>query len=192
MTKTCNRCKAWIPEGRTYCDAHYNEALAEYENAMASYYRNLDNWNSMDYDQRQAAHKNAETGNVGTHAAFVALGVGGAIWYTLAQRREIDFLWGCGIMVASWAVIYGIDPVRILAGRLARSIVTALGWAFGLGVISLIVYFFSAVARKFLDEHHQMAWVCLAVVSIVIGLITEISGENHASGAPTPPSKPNP
>ena len=57
MSKTCSRCKAWIPEGRTYCDAHYNEALAEYENAMASYYRNLDNWNSMDYDQRHRAQK---------------------------------------------------------------------------------------------------------------------------------------
>ena len=114
MSKTCSRCKAWIPEGRNYCDAHYNEELAAYENAMANYYRNLDNWNSMDYDQRQASHKNAEMDDLGTHSAFVALGIGAAIWYTLAQRREIDFLWGCGIMVASWALIYGIAPVRLI------------------------------------------------------------------------------
>ncbi len=185
---TCRRCQANIPNGRNFCTAHYMEALAEYEGELANYQHNLAVWNSMSDAQRSAAHANAEESSVGGYAGFVGLVVGGVVWYLQAQERDIDVLWGIGILVVSFLIFTLIKPIRILVGRLTRMFVHAIGYFIGLWIVGAIISIWS----PFLKENAAMLTAGLVVAVLVISAIREISGGHHASGAPSMPSKPSP
>ncbi len=186
--KKCSRCQASIPDGRNYCTAHYMEAIAEYEAELANYQHNLAVWNSMSDAERAAAQASAEQSSVSGYAGFVGLLVGGLIWYVQAQQREIDALWGVGIVVASFLVFTVIKPVRILVGRLTRMFVHAIGYFIGLWIVGAIISIWS----PFIKENAPMLTAGLAVAVLVISAIAEASGGHHASGAPSAPSKPSP
>ena len=184
----CSRCQASIPSGRNFCTAHYMEALADYENELANYHHNIAVWNSMSGAEQAAAHGRAEESSVGGYAGFVGLVVGGVIWYVQAQQRDIDALWGIGILVASFLVFTVIKPIRVLVGRLTRLFVHAIGYFIGLWIVGAIISIWS----PFLKENASMLTVGLAIAVLVISAITELAGGHHASGAPTMPSKPSP
>ncbi len=164
------------------------EALADYENELANYHHNIAVWNSMSGAEQAAAHGRAEESSVGGYAGFVGLVVGGVIWYVQAQQRDIDALWGIGILVASFLVFTVIKPIRVLVGRLTRLFVHAIGYFIGLWIVGAIISIWS----PFLKENASMLTVGLAIAVLVISAITEMAGGHHASGAPTMPSKPSP
>ena len=51
MMNTCIRCQARVRTGRKYYTAHFMDALAEYEAAMAVYQQNMAFWNSMSAEE---------------------------------------------------------------------------------------------------------------------------------------------
>ncbi len=111
---TCSRCQATIPSGRNFCTAHYMEAMAEYESALANYNHNIAVWNSMSDAERSTAHASAEESSVMGYAGAVGFLVGAIAWYVMAQERNIDALWGIGILVGSILVFTVIGPIRVL------------------------------------------------------------------------------
>lgn len=185
---TCSRCQANIPNGRNFCTAHYMEALAEYESALTTYNHNVAVWNSMSDAERAAANANAEESSVMGYAGTVGLVVGAIAWYVLAQERNIDALWGIGIVVASVVVFTVIGPIRVLVGRLARMFVRAIGYFIGLWIVGAIISIWS----PFIKENSSMLTAGLVIGVLVISAILEASGGHHASGEPTMPSKPSP
>ncbi|MFY8103123.1 MAG: hypothetical protein ACOVK6_03415 [Ramlibacter sp.] len=185
---TCSRCQATIPSGRNFCTAHYMEAVAEYESALANYNHNIAVWNSMSDAERSAAHASAEESSVTGYAGAVGFLVGAIAWYVMAQERDIDALWGVGILVGTILVFTVIGPIRVLVGRLARMFVRAIGYFIGLWIVGAIISIWS----PFIKENSSMLTAGLVIGVLVISAILEASGGHHASGAPTPPSKPSP
>ena len=186
--KTCSRCQVSIPTGRNYCNAHYMEAMAQYEADLVNYQRNLALWDSMSDDQKAAAHVSAEQSSVRGHAGIFGLVVGGVVWYLQAQQRQIDALWGVGMLITSFFFFTGVGPIRVLVGRLTRAFVHAINYFIGLWILGAIISIWS----PFINEHAAKLTIGLAVAVLVTSAIGETTGGHHASGVPSMPSKPSP
>ena len=188
MSNRCSRCQASIPSGRNYCTAHYMEVLANYENALATYHQNMAIWNSMSPAEQAAAHVNAEDSSISSYSGLVGFIIGAMAWYILAQSQKIDALLGFGILAVSLVVFTAIKPIRILAGRLARLSIHAVGYFIGLWIIGAIISIWS----PFLKDNSSILTSVLAIGVIILSVYLEASGGHHASGRPTMPSKPSP
>jgi len=164
------------------------EAVAEYESALTTYHHNIAVWNSMSDAEKSAAHASAEDSSVTGYAGFVGFVVGAIAWYVMAQERNIDALWGIGILVGCVLVFTVIGPIRVLVGRLTRMFVRAIGYFIGLWIVGAIISIWS----PFIKENSSMLTAGLVVGVLVISAILEASGGHHASGEPTMPSKPSP
>lgn len=184
----CSRCQASIPSGRNYCTAHYMEALATYEAAMASYQQDMNVWNSMSVEEQSAAHVRAEDSSVGSYAGFVGFIVGAVVWYVLAKDNNIDALVGIGILIASVAIFTLIKPIRIFIGRFTRLVIHAVGYFIGIWIVGAIISIWS----PFIKENSSSLTAGLVLLVFVISAYLELTGGHHASGMPTMPSKPNP
>jgi len=86
MANTCSRCQTYVASGRTYCDAHYQEAMADYQieyanyqNALQQYYVDVDAWNEMSIEEQNAYHEVAEEESLSGIAIFAG--------YSLLRRR---------------------------------------------------------------------------------------------------------
>ena len=183
---TCNRCQASIPTGRNFCTPHYMEALAEYESSMVNYQNELSVWNSMTAQDQAAAHAVAEQSAVGGYAGVVGLIIGALVWYK--KFPDVDALVGICILVGSVVLFTIIQPIRILAGHLARLFVHAIGYFIALWIAGAIISIWS----PFIKENSAVLSMGLAFAVLVLSAVLEVSGGHHASGAPTMPSKPNP
>ncbi len=164
------------------------EAMAEYESALANYNHNIAVWNSMSDAERSTAHASAEESSVMGYAGAVGFLVGAIAWYVMAQERNIDALWGIGILVGSILVFTVIGPIRVLVGRLARMFVRAILYFIGLWIVGAIISIWS----PFIKENASMLTAGLVIGVLVFSAIREASGGHHASGEPTAPSKPSP
>lgn len=164
------------------------EAIAQYEADMDAYNRNIAAWHSMTAEEQAAAHVSAEESSVGSYSGFVGFVVGAVVWYRLAQERELDFLYGIGILVLSVIAFTVIKPIRVLVGRLMRMLVHAIGYFIGIWVIGAIISIWSPLIK----DNAAMLTVGLAGLVILISAILELSGGHHASGEPTMPTKPSP
>lgn len=117
--KTCRHCEAIIPEGRRFCDAHYQlelkmyeEDMAEYEEAYQTYLDDLAAWEALpqkDKDDivaakvaRQKAEflKNSELEDKGFQR-FMRV-VGGGLWLAL----KLSLTWFVINMVAALTNFY--------------------------------------------------------------------------------------
>ena len=184
----CRRCQASIPSGRNFCTAHYMEALATYESAMASYQQDMNVWNSMSTEEQEAAHVRAEESSVGVYAGFVGFIVGAALWYVLSKENHIDAVIGIGILLISISVFTLIKPIRVFIGRFTRLIVHAAGYFVGIWIIGAIISIWS----PFIKENSSALTAALAMFVLIISAYLETTGGHHASGAPSMPSKPSP
>lgn len=185
---TCTRCQARVPNGRKFCTAHFMEALAEYEAAMAVYQQNIALWNSMSAEEQASAHANAEESTVGGYAGLVGLSVGAITWYSLSKVINIDALVGVSILIASVVVFTVIRPLRVLVGRLARLLVHAALYFIGLWIVGAVISIWS----PFIKENSSMLTTVLAFVVLGLSAYQEASGGHHASGKPTMPTRPTP
>jgi hypothetical protein len=185
---TCIRCQARVPSGRKYCTAHFMEALAEYEAAMAVYQQNMALWNSMSAEEQASAHANAEESTVGGYAGLVGLVVGAISWYLISKVRNIDALVGIGILVLSVVAFTAIHPIRVLVGRLTRLFVHAALYFIGLWIVGAIISIWS----PFLKENSSTLTTVLAFAVLGLSAYLEATGSHHASGRPTMPTRPTP
>jgi hypothetical protein len=185
---TCIRCQARVPSGRKFCTAHFMEALAEYEAAMAVYPQNMALWNSMSAEEQSSAHANAEESTVGAYAGLVGLVVGAISWYLISKVRDIDALVGIGILVLSVAAFTAIHPIRVLVGRLTRLFVHAALYFIGLWIVGAIISIWS----PFLKENSSTLTTVLAFAVLGLSAYLEATDSHHASGRPTMPTRPTP
>jgi hypothetical protein len=185
---TCKRCSQSIPGGRSYCTAHYMEALANYEADLAQYQSDLARWNSLTPGQQRALDEQAEIVSVAMHATSVGLALGAGIWYALSRQVEIDALLGIGILIASVVLVTAVQPVRALAGRLARLLVKSVAYFAALWILGAII----AIWSPFMKAHATGLSSALALFVLVLSVYLEMSGGHHASGRPIAPSKPSP
>jgi hypothetical protein len=144
----------------------------------------------MSDGERAINHASAEDSSIGRYAGLTGLAVGGVVWYVSAQQRDIDVLWGIGILVVSFLIFTKINPVRIMLGRLTRLFLRAIGYFICLWIVGAIISNWS----PYLKENAAMLTEGLAVAMLVISIIMEITGKHHASGAPSMnmPYKPSP
>jgi hypothetical protein len=148
---TCIRCQARVRTGRKYYTAHFMDALAEYEAAMAVYQQNMALWNSMSAEEQASAHANAENSTVGGYAGLVGLVglvVGAISWHLLSKLQTIDALVGIGILVLSVVVFTAIRPIRVLVGRLTRLFVHAALYFIGLWIVGAIISIWSPFIKE--------------------------------------------
>jgi len=164
------------------------EALAQYESDLVVYQNNIEIWNSMSSTDQAAAHVRAEDSSVGSYAGFVGFVVGAVAWYLLDKERNVDALFGIGMLVVSVLIFTLITPLRVLVGRLARLFVHAIFYFIGLWVVGAIISIWS----PFIRENSTLLTTGLVAVVLVISAILEASGGHHASGAPVMPTKPRP
>lgn len=185
---TCIRCQARVRTGRKYYTAHFMDALAEYEAAMAVYQQNMALWNSMSAEEQASAHANAEESTVGGYAGLVGLVVGAISWHLLSKVQTTDALVGIGILVLSVVVFTAIHPIRVLVGRLTRLFVHVALYFIGLWIVGAIISIWS----PFIKENSLILTILLGAAVLCLSAYLEASGDHHASGRPTMPVRPTP
>ena len=127
--KTCRHCEAVIPEGRRFCDAHYQlelkmyeKEMAEYERAYQTYLDDLAAWEALsqkDKDdiaagsvakQKAEFLQNSEHEDNGFRRLMRV--VGGSLWLAL----KLSLAWFVINMVASLANFYDAFDAGIYIG----------------------------------------------------------------------------
>ncbi len=128
MANTCSRCQTYVASGRTYCDAHYQEAMADYEieyanyqNALQQYYSDVDAWNEMSVEEQNAYHEVAEEESLSGIAIFAGLALGGGFWFF----KQDEIPWWVGALVTAFsAVVFYVG--RNLFSKLLRYVVRSI------------------------------------------------------------------
>ncbi len=127
--KTCRHCEAIIPEGRRFCDAHYQlelkmyeKEIAEYERAYQTYLDELAAWEALpqkDKDDIAAANvakqkaeflQNSELEDKGFQRLMRV--VGGGLWLAL----KLSLAWFVINMIAALANLYGFVAAGVYIG----------------------------------------------------------------------------
>ena len=184
--RTCKRCSAIIPEGRNYCDAHYAEALDEYHEAYIQYERNLSHWQNMSSVERNRAHRRTEDVSVGSNAIILGVIIGGVAWFLL--NTQIVWWMGCCLVLGVPFVIVKIPLLEQIVGRFARTLFVTIQLIITFGIIGFIVSFFV----ESLQENLETMFKGIVLGSVLYAIYAELSGGNHASGAPSRPIRPEP
>ncbi len=187
---TCKKCSTPIAMGRSYCDAHFNEAMMVYNQQLAQYEQDLAYWESLSDEEKAHYHHQAETVSVMLYAICVGAIIGGSIWYSL--NGVIDNLFGLIILLISVFITSWIRPIRVFVGRFARTILKG-------GILFLIFAFITAILGEFsdllkpyVDEYFSKILLFEFFGALILSIFFEITGGHHASGAPCPPDKPVP
>lgn len=200
-SKTCAKCSAHIPNGRTYCTAHYQEALQQYEEDLETYNANyqqylinVENWNNMSVEDRNLHHKAAESSALGTISVITALVIGGGIWFVFKDQWE---WWISASITAGLVFLFVI--LKKLIGKLVRGILAGILWGIG-----LTAAFFAATwalanwgeigfVIELTNDEDLMVTCFLGTLAfgLLVGVIKEIKGDHHAYGGPVEPSRPS-
>jgi len=200
-SKTCAKCSAYIPNGRTYCTAHYQEALQEYEEDLERYHANyqqylinVENWNNMSVEERNLHHKAAESSSLGTISVITALVIGGGVWFVFKDQWE---WWISASITAGLVFLFSI--LKKLIGKIVRGLLAGIFWGIG-----LTAAFFGATWALAnwgeigfvieLTNDQDMMVMCLMgtlAFGLLVCVIKEIKGDHHAYGGPVEPSRPS-
>ncbi len=194
MSNTCSRCSAMIPGGRTFCDAHYEEAMFEYQRDLNNYYVEyedfqvrLQEFNNLSASEQNAYHDAAEDENLGLIAGLAGLALGGAFWFF--SVTDLGHVPGVAATIFSVLVFYFL---RNFIGRLIRAIWAGILWSVGcfIGIFGFL--FVIALIFDFGLESDTSVLISLSSIPIglFIGFYQEFTGEHHSYGGPTAPSEP--
>ena len=183
---TCRRCSIVLPEGRNYCDAHYREALDEYQEAYREYERNLSRWQRMSNSERNREHRRAENIDVGSNAIMLGMIIGGVAWFLLSA--QIVWWMGCGLVVGVPFIIVKIPLLEQLVGRFARALFLTIKLTLAYGLIAFMISIFV----ESMQNNLSTVFTTVLVLSILCAFYIEMAGGNHASAAPGRPIRPEP
>ncbi len=199
MSKTCSRCSAYIPNGRNFCDAHYEEAMFEYERALENYHIEYQNYlirdqefQSLSVAEKNKLHDMAENETLGSIAGFTGLVLGGIFWFI--SYTELGHIPGILTTVITTGVFY---VLKSILGRFIRGVGASLVWAIGCFAAFFISWIILAAMFDF--ESSSEVTSTMIVISIILGFLIgfyrEFTGQHHAYGgpvAPTEPTQPSP
>lgn len=166
--------------------SYYENQKLRYEADLVRYRSDLQAWNALSDDKKKTLHRRAEQNKLGLWSLAVAAGASYFLYRFVEHRLTGDtfwIVWG-GATLAFVAISICL---RKLVGRTARGTVIALIAAL---VCSTLISVLADNMHKPISKPlgHGIFWTIFA-----IGLLIEIAGGYHASGAPsapTPPSKP--
>lgn len=194
VSNTCSQCSAIIPSDRTFCDAHYEEAMFEYERdlnnyhiAYADYEMQLQHFYSLSASEQNAYHDAAEDEDLGIIAGFAGLATAGAFWFFFVP--DLPLVLGIIATIFTGLVFYFL---RNSIGRLIRAVGAGVLWS----ILCFVVFFaFLFILDLFFDFGlgvDAAAWLILSSIPIglLIGFYQEFTGEHHSYGGPTAPSEP--
>ena len=203
MANTCSRCQTYVASDRTYCDAHYQEAIADYEidyanyqNALQQYYVDQEAWNEMSVEEQNAYHEVAEEESLGGIAIFAGLILGGGFWFL----EQDSMPWWMGALITTFSmVVFYVG--RNLFSKLLRGTWYGILWALGLIVTGWVIEAclgwlelgFSIMETA--GDPSVLVHTGLTVAGLLIGFWNEFTGQHHAYGgpvAPIEPSRPSP
>lgn len=203
MAHTCSRCKTYIAQGRTLCDAHYQEALsdyqddyAEYQAALEQYHADVEAWNAMSTEEKNAFHERAEEEALSGIGIFAGLIVGGGFW--LIKADEIP--WWLGAVATVFAVI-----VFYAARNLFSKLFRGFGYGIGYGVLFIGLGWITHWILNSMDpsilimasnpgadtQYSPIAHTLLGSIGLATGLWKEFTGDHHAYGGPVKPIAPS-
>ena len=194
MSNTCSRCSAIIPSGRTFCDAHYEEAMFEYERDLNNYHVEYENFqsrlqefNNLSVSEQNEYHDVAEDENLGIIAGLAGLALGGAFWFF--SVTDLGHVPGIIATIFTVVIFYFL---RNLIGRLIRAVWAGILWSIGCFVGFFAFVFILAQIFDFGLEGDATVLLVLSSIPIglFIGFYQEFTGEHHSYGGPTAPSEP--
>ena len=191
--KTCLRCNTYIPDGRTYCGPHYQEALSLFEGQCIEYERELAYWNSLSAKEQVQHHEVAEEESLVGTAILTGLAIGGGLWFL--KSGELERWMGAVLLVACVVVSY---LARGLVGRLVRGLFMGILYGIGLLILGCFGYLGLMLLEVLPDvmaniESDYMKYGTIGIaLGIVWGWIAEAGGKHHSSAAPSPPIRPSP
>ena len=187
---TCKKCRAPIPMGRNYCDAHYNEAMMIYHQQLVQYEQDLEYWESLSDEEKLHYHREAEKFSVKLYAISVGAIIGGLIWYMF--HESMDNLVGLIIFGLSIFITSGIRPIRVFIGRSARAILKGVIIFLITALITGVLGEFSDFLNTYIKPYFSEILLFEFFGCILLSIFFEITGQHHASGAPCPPDQPRP
>lgn len=203
MARTCLQCKTYIAQGRTYCDAHYQEALSEYEAdftdyqaALEQYHADVAAWNNMSTEEQNTFHIRAEEESLSGIGILAGLIVGGGFWFV----KSDEIPWWLGMLATLFAIIV-FYAARNLFSKLFRGIGYGIGWSvlfIGLGWMThwilnsfdesiFVMTSNSGTGAEFSPVSHTL----LGLAGLITGLWKEFTGGHHAYGGPIKPIAPS-
>ncbi len=194
MSNTCSQCSAYIPNGRNFCDAHYEEAMFEYERALENYEVEYHNYliRAQEFESLSVAEKNklhdiAESETLGLIAGFTGFVLGGIFWFI--SYTESGHLPGILATVITTGVFYALKSIL---GRFIRGIGASLLWTIGFFAVLFIGWIILGAMFEFesSSEVSSIIIIISIILGFLIGFYREFTGEHHAYGGPEAPTKP--
>ncbi len=184
---TCRKCKTRIADGRKYCAVHYKEAMAQYHRDIKQHENDLSEWKNSSADVRSSADDMAETATTGLYAAGVGAVVGVVGWIMLYDSKHIDALYGL-LLVFTCIIVFAFVPVvRVLMGRIARTVVKAVTYF----VVFAVLTWLLSLVSKIVSTNASMLYYGEIFIALIFSIIKELMGGHHASAAPTRPTEPS-
>jgi len=183
----CSKCSALIPSGRTYCDAHYHEAIEKYNDKVNEYNAKLEKfnqdtkiWNSLTPAQRKKKDEEAEEQQLTMFIVIFSLAIG-TILGSLFHNWIIGTI--SSILIGGVILTY-----KEKAKKLAK-ILRAATWGLGYFLLALIILHFLGF------QSSGGAGSVILILVVLMGAMAgswqlEVRGFYHASGAPKKPSAP--
>lgn len=193
MSNSCVNCSAIIPQGRSYCDAHYEEAMFEYERDLENYHVEYANYEirlqefyNLSTAEQNAYHDAAEDEDLGAISGLTGFALGCLFWFlTHDSGHEL------GIVVTGVTTLI-FYFLRNSIGRLIRAIGAGILWSIGCFIGFFAFLFILALIFDFDLDGDVTAMIVLSSIPIglIVGFYQEFTGEHHSYGGPTAPSEP--
>lgn len=205
----CRKCNKVIADGKNYCHSCWDIVWDEYLDQKNNYEQELNEWNSLSSTQKMQIHASAEKRQLEnyTFAPFLIT----TILIAIYRFVEGDLFSNYKMLILIISIfIIGLVIKRFLSvilGRIIRGIVLSVVSGGILGIVGGIIGYFykdpktiatfqnviESVGIKYKVESNIMVFSSIfIIIGIVIGVIKEIRGSHHASGAPRIPSQPRP
>ncbi len=193
----CRNCSAIIPNGRNFCDAHYQEALQQYkekeekhrdklqkyEEALAKYHQDIDVWNNLTPAQRAEADKKAEESSVNLFK-----GIFSAIVAVISGFYFKSWLVFIGAAVLIWL---GLNALSDSYSKKIAKFLRAFIYGIGYTVVFVIIMKFFGVLDPTTSTFMKIVQIIVIIAPMILSFFLELTGRHHASGAPRKPSKPS-
>jgi hypothetical protein len=183
----CRKCNSTIDSKKgNYCDSCWNEAKIEYQIKLNIYNNEIVEWNSLSDREKTMKHIAAE------HNSLFKYSFGFFCVILL-----IEFIYGYKIKLANSYQFIILYVLTFIAGmilsyyysKIIGRIVRGFTKTLIIGLIFFVVGFF--IIGHFFPSYGLLIAITLAIIGVIIGIFTEISGYNHASGAPKCPTEPS-
>jgi|TARA_B100001964_G_C14088109_1_gene533523 hypothetical protein len=131
---TCGNCKSWVPDGRSLCDAHYEEALREFDEDYAVYQQNCRWWADLSPEEQQAESWAAEKSSLKIWIFIFGIVLG--VLYSVLEKDSPNFEWWIGAAIPL-LTLFMPKPVLMIIGKPFRFVCMQL---FGSAMYTFIIY----------------------------------------------------